>query len=104
MFEAMSGMVCFVTVMVSMLYGTRISWICGKKCAFKEQPEVKRKTVTESVPAAIAVYFFGFIVLFSYFLNGFIVITVSSITSAVILSTMVVSMAMPELRRNPSNK
>jgi len=104
MFEAMSGMVCFVTVIVSLLYGSRISWICGKKCAFKEQPEIKRKTVIESVPSAIAVYFFGFLVLFSYFTNGFTVIIVSSITSAIILATLVVSMAMPELRRNPSNK
>ena len=104
MFEAMSGMVCFVTVMVSLLYGTRISWICGKKCSFKEQPEIKRQTLTENVPAAIAVYSFGFIVMFSYLINGFVLILVSSLTSAIILATLVVSMAMPELRRKPSNK
>lgn len=104
MFEVMSGMLCFVTAMVSLLYGSRISWICGKKCAFKEQPEIKKQTLIESVPAAIAVYFFGFVVLFSYFINGVIVIVVSSITSAIILAIMVVSMAMPELRRRPSNR
>ncbi len=104
MFEAMSGMVCFVTVTVSLLYGTRISWLCGRKCAFKESPEVKRQTLTESVPAAIAVYFFGFVVLYSYFMNGFVLVLVASVISAIILATLVVSMAMPELRRNPLNK
>lgn len=104
MFEAMSGMACFVTVTVSLLYGTRISWLCGKKCAFKEPPEIKRQTLSESVPSAIAVYFFGFVVLYSYFMDGFVIVLVSSVISAIILATLVVSMAMPELRRNPSNK
>ena len=104
MFEAMSGMVCFVTVTVSLLYGTRISWLCGKRCAFKEHPEIKRKTLSENVPAAIAVYFFGFAVLYSYFMNGFMLVLVASVISSVILATLVVSMAMPELRRNPLNK
>ena len=101
MFEAMCGIACFVTVTVSLLYGTRISWRCGKKCAFKEKPEIKRQALYESVPAAMLVYFFGFVVLFSYFMNGFIVVLVASITSALILATLVVAMAMPELRRKP---
>lgn len=104
MFETMSGMVCFVTVTVSLLYGTRISWLCGKKCAFKEQPEIKKQTLSESVPSAIAVFFFGFLVLYSYFMDGFVIVLVSSIMSSMILAAMIVSMAMPELRRNPSNK
>jgi len=104
MFEAMSGMICFVTVTVSLLYGTRISWLCGKKCVFEEQPVIKKQSLTESVPAAIAIYFFGFVVLYSYFMDGFVIVLVSSVVSAIILATLVVSMAMPELRRNPSNK
>ena len=104
MYEAMSGIACFVTVTVSLLYGTRISWLCGKKCAFREKPEIKRQTLNESVPAAMVVYFFGFVVLFNCLMDGFMVVLVSSITSAMILATLVVAMAMPELRRNPSNK
>ena len=104
MLEAMSGMVCFVTVTVSLLYGTRISWLCGKKCTFNESPEIKRQALSESVPAAIVIYFFGFVVLSSYLMNGFVLVFVSSIISAIILAGLVVSMAMPELRHNPSNK
>jgi hypothetical protein len=104
MFDAMCGIACFVTVTVSMLYGTRISWLCGKKCAFKESPAIKRQALYESVPAAMAVYFFGFVVLFSYLMNGAMVVFVFSITSAMILATLVVAMAMPELRRKPHKK
>ncbi len=70
----------------------------------RSSPEIKRQALSESVPAAIAVYFFGLVVLYSYFMNGFVLVLVASVISAVILAIMVVSMAMPELRRNPLNK
>ena len=64
MFEALSGLACFVTATVSFLYGTRICWVCGKRCHFKEEPEHKRQTLHGSLPAAIAVYLFGFLIVF----------------------------------------
>jgi hypothetical protein len=102
MFEALRGIACFVTVTVSLIYGTRIAWVCGKKCNFKEKPEDKKHTLLESIPAAAVVYIFGFLIVFSLFLDGFLTILISSLTSAILLSGFVVSMAMPELKRKPS--
>ncbi len=104
MFDALSGIACFVTATVSLLYGTRIAWVCGKKCNFKEKPEDKIHAIFESIPTATAVYFFGFLIIFSLCINGLLTIVVSSLTSAILLSGFVVSMAMPELKRKPSNR
>jgi len=104
MFEALSGIFCFVTAAVSLIYGTRIAWVCGKRCNFKADPKDKKLLLFESIPSATAVYFFGFVVGFSYFMNGFLTVFLFSITSAIILAHMVVTMAMPELKRKSSNK
>ncbi len=104
MIEMMSGMFCFVTSFVSLVYGTRIAWIAGKKCNFKEDPHNKIHIVLESIPAATAVYFFGFIIMFACLIDGPLTIFVSSLTSAILLAGFVVSMAMPELKRKPNNK
>ena len=102
MFEALIGVFGFVTATVSFLYGTRIAWVCGKKCHFKEIPENKKLLLSESLPSASAVYFFGFVIVFSLFFDGFLTVFVSSLTSAILLSHLVVTMAMPELRRKPA--
>jgi hypothetical protein len=104
MFEALRGMACFVTVSVSLIYGTRIAWFCGKKCNFKEDPEKRKQTLFESIPSAILVYFFGFVIIFSLNIDGFVTILVCSLTSAILLSSTVVTMAMPDLRRKPTAK
>lgn len=103
MFDALSGIACFVTVSVSLIYGTRIAWFCGRKCNFNENPEHRMHALFESVPAAAVIYFFGFLLVFGYFINGFLPIVLSSLTSAILLSALVVSMAMPELKRKPTN-
>jgi hypothetical protein len=54
------------------------------------------------MPAGFAIYAFGFFILFNFILDGAIAVTVSSLTSALILSHFVVSMAMPVFKRNPS--
>jgi hypothetical protein len=104
MFEALRGIACFVTVSVSLIYGTRIAWGCGEKCTFKEKPEDKIHAILKSIPAATVVYLFGFLIIFSYCINGFLTIVVSSLISAMLLSGFVVSMAMPELKRKPPTK
>jgi len=104
MFDAMSGVFCFVTAMVSFLYGTRISWVCGKKCHFKEDPHNKKELLMECLPAASAIYFFGFLLVFGFLFDGFLTIFISSLTSAIILAHLVVTMAMPEFKRRPSPK
>lgn len=102
MFEALGGIACFVTVFVSLLYGTRIAWVCGKKCNFREDPEDKKQAISESLPAATLIYFFGFLIIFSFCINGFVTIVVCSLTSAILLAGFVVSMTMPELKRKPT--
>jgi hypothetical protein len=104
MFEALKGIACFVTVVVSFLYGTRIAWACGKKCHFKENPENRRHALFESIPSATVVYFFGFVIVFNFFINGFLVIFLSALTSSILLSGFVVSMTMPELKRKPPDR
>lgn len=104
MFDALRGMACFVTISVSLIYGTRIAWVCGKRCHFMEEPARKKQTLSESIPAATLIYFFGFLVIFNLFLSGFVTILVTSLTSAILLSGMVVTMAMPELKRRPTSK
>ena len=104
MFDIMSGMFCLVTASVSLIYGTRIAWISGRKCDFKTDPNNKLHIVLESIPAATAVYFFGFIIIFAYFIDGPLTIFVSSLTSAILTAGFVVSMAMPELKRKPDEK
>ncbi len=101
MFEALKDIACFVTAFVSFLYGSRIAWACGAKCQFTEKPEDKIKSLIRSIPAATFVYFIGFIITSSYLFSGYFTRFVFSVTSAVILSNLVVSMAMPELRRKP---
>jgi hypothetical protein len=102
MLDMVSGMFCFVTVAVSFLYGTRICWVCGKQCSFEIAPVEKKQILKANMPGGFAVYFFGFLVLFSNALNGQLKIFILSITSALLLSHFVVSMAMPVLKRNPS--
>jgi hypothetical protein len=101
MFNALQGIFCFVTTVVSFLYGTRIAWVCGKKCNFKEEPADKKLLLFESLPSASAIYFFGFLIVFSYFIDGVVTILLFSITSAILLAHLIVTMAMPELKRRP---
>ena len=98
MFHALQGIFCFVTATVSFLYGTRIAWVCGKRCQFHEDPHNKKVLLAESLPAASAVYFFGFVIIFSLIFDGFLTVFVPSITSAILLAHMVVTMAMPTLK------
>ena len=101
MFNAVSGIFCFVTATVSLIYGTRIAWVSGKKCTFNENPEDKKLLLSGSIPAATAVYFFGFLIVFGYFFDGFLLVFVFSLTNAILLSHLVVTMAMPEMKRKP---
>ena len=103
MFHMLSGMFCFVTATVSFLYGTRICWICGKRCNFDVDPVEKKQILKANIPGGFAVYSFGFIVVFSAVLNGALTVVITSLVSAFLLSHFVISMAMPALKRNPSS-
>ena len=103
MFDLVSEMFCFVTAIVSFLYGTRILWVCGKKCNFVVAPAEKKQSLKATIPGGFVVYFFGFLIVFNEVLSGTLTIVMTSLISALLLSHFVVSMAMPELKRNPSN-
>jgi hypothetical protein len=101
MFDVMSGMICFVSATISFLYGTRVCWVCGKDCNFDVEPAEKKQILKARMPAGFLIYCFGLFILFSYLFDGAFFITIMSLTSALILSHFVVSMAMPPLKRSP---
>lgn len=101
MTDAFSSMICFVIIAISLLYGTRIAWACGRHCKLTEEPENKKQAIFNSIPAATLVYFLGFVIVFNLFLSGFMTVLLSSLMSAMLLAVFVVSMTMPELRRTP---
>ena len=103
MFEMVSEMFCFVTATVSFLYGTRILWACGKKCNFVVAPAEKKQSLKATIPGGVVVYSFGFLIVFTEVLSGTLTIVMTSLVSALLLSHFVISMAMPELKRNPSS-
>jgi len=103
MFDLVSEMFCFVTATVSFLYGTRILWVCGKKCNFVVAPAEKKQSLKATIPGGVVVYSFGFLIVFTEVLSGTLTIVMTSLISALLLSHFVVSMAMPELKRDPSS-
>jgi hypothetical protein len=102
MFDALKDIMCFVTAFVCFLYGTRVAWVCGTKCQFSQKPEIRYQSLFSNIPAAAILYFFGFLIVFSYCFDAFLAKFIFSLTSSVLLSHLVVSMAMPELKRKPS--
>ncbi len=102
MFQALCNIACFVTAFVCFLYATRIAWVSGKKCQFSTKSEDRIQTLLSSFPATIILYFIGFFILFGYPFDSYLARVVFSITSAIVLSNMMVSMAMPELKRKPT--
>ena len=103
MFEMVSKMFCFVTATVSFLYATRICWVCGKKCTFDIDPEEKKMLLKANMPPGLAIYSFGFFIIFTCAIDGPIKITAMAITSALVVTHFVVSMAMPTLKRPPAS-
>ncbi len=103
MYDMIANMFCFITVTMSFLYGTRVCWVCGKDCGFDINTEEKKQIIMSRVPAGLAIYAFGFAVFFGNLIDGAFPILVLSITSALVLSQFIVSMAMPALKRRPLN-
>ena len=102
MIDIISKMFCLVTLTVCVLYATRICWVCGKKCTFETNPDEKKNLLKTTMPTAFAIYSFGFFIIFTCAIDGPMTITTLAITSALLTSHFVVSMAMPTLRRPPS--
>ena len=103
MFAMVSKLFCFVTISVSFLYATRICWVCGKMCTFNIAPSERKNLLKVNIPAGFAFYAFGFFVIFNWAMDGALTISVMALTSALIVSHFVVSMAMPTLKRPSSD-
>ena len=101
MIDILLSIISFVTGSVGFLYGTRLCWICGKKCRFDNEVRSRKLALRGHLPSATALYLFSFVITFSHFYDGFITVYTYSITSAILLSHLVVSMAMPELKSKP---
>lgn len=99
MFDFISGLFCFVTVTVSFLYGTRVCWILGKKCQFDVSPRERKEILLAGMPTGFSIYCFGFMVFFYCLLDGTIAIIIMTLTTTLLVSHFVVSMAMPVLKR-----
>ena len=103
MFEAFGIVLALVTVCVCFLYGARMAWHYGKKCDYKEEPETKKQILIGIFPAVTAINFFGFGAIFTIFVDGVAMIAFYSLISAVLLSLTVVTIAIPELKRKPTD-
>jgi formate hydrogenlyase subunit 3/multisubunit Na+/H+ antiporter MnhD subunit len=103
MIEIWIGVISFVTGFVSFVYGTRICWECAQKCHFREEPQNRKNSLKVYLPIATALYLFGFILIFGYFVDGFIPKYVYSLTSAILLSHYLISLFMPDLKRQPTS-
>ena len=101
MFGVLQNIACFVTVCMSLLYGARIAWVCGRKCQFSESLENKLGSLVRSIPAATMIFFIGFLIVYSTFLDNPLTWLVAALTSSFVLATVIVSMAMPEFKRMP---
>ena len=102
MVDALIDIASFVTAAVCFIYGTRIAWVCGRKCQFSESLEIKVSMLVRSIPAATVIFFFGFVIVYKAFSLGAVTWLVASITSAIVLAAVLVSMAMPDLKRPAS--
>jgi len=103
MYEMLAGLICFVTMSVSLIFGTRITWHYGRKCQFRELAGDRKQILRGIFPVAVLIYSLGFISLFSLIFDGFGTILLYAFTSAVVLTAMVFSIAMPEMTRRPAH-
>ena len=101
MYDMLAGLICFVTMSVSLIFGTRITWHYGKKCQFWETVEDRKHILRGIFPVAVLIYSLGFISLFSLLFEGFGTILLYAFISAVVLTVMMFSIAMPEMTRRP---
>ena len=104
MIEIWIGVISFVTGFVSFVYGTRLCWECGKTCHFGEKPEIKKKSLRSYLPAATAFFLFGFMLIFGKYTDEFLSRYVCSLTSAILLSHLLVSMFIPSLKRSQKHQ
>ena len=109
MIIALKDIILFVTAFVSVLYGTRIAWACGKSCNSKKTPEERKEKLKELIPGAIFVYFFGFLITSNYLYEvilgsnpeeiGSLAIIAMSLINAFLASITIAWLAMPKSRR-----
>jgi len=90
MIDALAEIVCFVTVTVSFIYGTLLGLFSGEKFYYKRKYRVDSRILRASYPLCLAIFCFGFVIIYRHFLKDHVTILTAALASALVLSQIVV--------------
>jgi ABC-type dipeptide/oligopeptide/nickel transport system permease subunit len=90
MIEALGEIVCFVTVSVSFIYGTLLGLFSGEKFYYKRKHRVDSRILRGSYPLCLAIFCFGFVIIYSHFFKDHVTVFIAALASALVLSQIVV--------------
>jgi ABC-type dipeptide/oligopeptide/nickel transport system permease subunit len=90
MIEVLGKVVCFVTVSVSFIYGTLLGLFSGEKFYYKRKYKIDSQILRGSYPLCLAMFCFGFVILYSHFFEDHVTIFIAAFASALVLSQIVV--------------
>ena len=90
MIEALTEIVCFVTVSVSFIYGTLLGLFSGEKFYYKRKYRVDSQLLRTSYPLCLAMFCFGFVIIYSHFFKDKETIFITALASALVLAQIVV--------------
>ena len=90
MIDALAEIVCFVTVSVSFVYGTLLGLFSGEKFYYKRKHKIDSQILRGSYPLCLAMFCFGFVIIYSRFFKDHVTIFIAALASALVLSQIVV--------------
>ncbi len=90
MIEILGEIVCFVTVSVSFVYGTLLGLFSGEKFYYKRKHKIDSQILRGSYPLCLAIFCFGFVIIYSHFFKDNVTILIAALASALVLAQIVV--------------
>ena len=90
MIEVLGEIVCTVTVSVCFVYGTLLGLFSGEKFYYKRKYKIDSKILRGSYPLCLAIFCFGFVIIYSHFFTDRVMIFIAALASALVLSQMIV--------------
>ena len=90
MIEVLGEIVCFATASVSFVYGTLLGLFSGEKFYYKRKHRIDSQILRGSYPLCLAIFSFGFVIIYSHFFKENITILAAAFASALVLSQAVV--------------
>jgi ABC-type dipeptide/oligopeptide/nickel transport system permease subunit len=90
MIEVLGEIVCFVTVSVSFVYGTLLGLFSGEKFYYKRKHKIDSQILRGSYPLCLAIFCFGFVIIYSHFFKDNVTILIAALASALVLAQIVV--------------